>query len=188
MTEIALIEIPEGKPFLLDLGCGDNKKEGYFGVDAYSTPSVDYLVDLFKFPWPFPDNCVDGVFSSHFFEHIPAKLRPGFMDELYRVMKVGAQATIITPYWSSMRAVQDFSHEWPPICESSYLYYNKNWRTSQKLTHGAYEMKCDFDFTYGYALDNDLTVRNDEWRQFAIKHYVQSINDLHATLIKRQPS
>ena len=42
----------------------------------------------------------------------------------------------------------------------------------------------NFDFTYGYALDGDLTVRNQEWQQFALKHYIQAVNDLHVTLTK----
>ncbi len=179
------IRATDGKSLLLDLGCGDNKQVGYLGIDAFKTPAVDFIGDLFRFPWPIDDSSVDGVYSSHFFEHVPAKLRPGFMDELHRVLKVGAQATIITPYWSSMRAVQDFSHEWPPICESTYLYFNKGWRSVNKLTHGLYEMKCDFDFTYGYALDGDLLVRNQEWNAFALKHYIQAANDLHVTLTKR---
>lgn len=180
-----MIESKDGE-LKLDLGCGDNKVAGFLGVDGWKTDSTDYVFDLLQFPWPIEDGIVDALHCSHFFEHIPSKLRPRFMDECYRVLKPLSQLTIITPYWSSMRSIQDYTHEWPPVCEQSFLYFNKDWRTQNKLTHGLYEMKCDFDFTYGYSLDNDLLVRNQEWQQFALKHYIQSANDLIVTLTKRE--
>lgn len=176
---------PEGKPFKIDLACGDNKVADAIGIDAFKTASTDYVFDLLKFPWPIDDGVVDFITCNHFFEHIPGKLRPRFMDECFRILKVGAQMAIVVPYWSSMRSVQDFTHEWPPVCESSFLYFNKQWRAGNKLEHGLYEMKCDFDFGYGYALDGDLVVRNAEWQQFALRHYIQAANDLHVTLTKR---
>src|ERR1051326_1205179 len=133
-------------PLKLDLGCGDSRREGFTGVDKFKTPSVDIIHDLFKFPWPFKANSVEEVWCSHFFEHVPKDKRAPFMDELHRVMQVGGKATFITPYYKSPRATQDFSHEWPPISEESYLYFNKGWREVNKLTHGNYEMTCDFDY------------------------------------------
>lgn len=183
-----LIQFPEGQPIRLDLGCGDNKMQDFFGIDKFKTDSSDFEFDLFEPNWPIADGTVDAIFSSHFFEHIPALKRPVFMDEVYRVLKVGAQATFIAPYWSSMRAVQDFTHEWPPICEATFQYFNKGWRAVNKLRHGHYDMKCDFDFTYGYALDGGVFVRNPEWQQFALKHYIQAANDIHVTLTKRPPT
>ena len=170
----------------LDLGCGDSKMPGYLGVDKYKTPSVDIRADLFVFPWPWKDGSVAQVHASHFFEHVPGKMRGEFMAELYRVLEVGGTATFVTPYWSSMRATQDYTHEWPPISESSYLYFNKGWREQNKLTHyltGA----CDFDFTYGYHLDQETSTKNAEAQQFWTRHYVQSVNDLSVTLTKRAP-
>lgn len=178
----------EKKPVVLlflDLGCGDNKKEGFKGVDKFKTASTDFVHDLLTFPWPFKSDSVQEVWSSHFFEHIPQELRPKFMDELYRVMVPGAKATVITPYYKSPRATQDFTHMWPPISEESYLYYNKAWRETNNLTHGYYTMKCDFDFTCGYAIDNEWNKREESARNFAMRHYWNTISDLWVTLIKR---
>lgn len=176
---------PEGQPFRLDLGCGDNKAAGHIGIDAAKTGAVDYVLDLTKSPWPIDDGVVDSIYCSHFFEHLTGPQRPAFMDECWRILKSGAQIAIITPHWSSMRSVQDFSHQWPPIAETSYLYFNKGWREANKLTHGAYTMKCDFDFGYGHALDGDIQARADSARQFATKHYMNAVLDLHVTLTKR---
>lgn len=169
----------------LDLGCGNNKREGFLGVDMTKTPATDFVHDLFKFPWPFADGCAEELHCSHFFEHVPAMLRPKFMEECYRILKPGGKFTVITPYYSSMRSVQDFSHQWPPICEASFLYFNKGWREQNRLTHGVYAMKCDFDFGYGYMLDPMLQSRNYDFQQAAIKNDLNAVLDLHVTLTRR---
>lgn len=169
------------RPLKLDLGAGQNKREGFIGVDIAATS--DLQADLFKFPWPFEDASVTEVHASHFFEHVPQNIRFKFMDELWRILTVGGTATFITPYYSSMRAIQDPTHQWPPIAESSYLYFNKEWRKSNKLDH--YDVKCDFDFSYGYIPDPESSLRNSETQAFWFKHYVNSILDLQVTLVKR---
>ena len=175
-----------GEHLKLDLGCGDRKAEGYLGIDKFKTDATDYTFDLLEFPWPVADGSVAAIHCSHFFEHIPARLRPKFMDECYRVMEDKGQLVIIVPHYNSMRAIQDYTHEWPPISESSFLYFNLGWRTQNKLLHGAYEMKCDFDFGYGYSLDPDVQVRNQEYQQVAIKHYTNAAMDLHVTMTARK--
>lgn len=170
----------------LDLGCGDNKREGFKGVDFVKTPSTDYVEDLLKFPWKFKTDSVEEIHCSHFFEHIPQHLRPKFMDELYRVLMPGGKATIICPYYKSVRAIQDFSHQWPPIAENTFLYFNKAWREQNKLTHGHYEMSCDFDFTYGYQMNGLWVSKSEDARNFAIQHYWSAIDDIHVNLVSRK--
>lgn len=176
---------PEGRPFLLDLGCGDNKKADHLGVDKYQTEASDFVQDLTVYPWPCDSEVVDGIHCSHFFEHLSGPQRPYFMDECYRILKPGAQLVVITPDADSHRAIQDFTHAWPPVCAESYLYFNQQWRTQNKLLHGAYSMRCNFDFAYGYALDADIAVKNQEMQQFAVKHYRNHSNDLIVTLTKK---
>jgi predicted SAM-dependent methyltransferase len=170
----------------LDLGCGDNKREGFTGVDKYKTPSVDIEHDLFVYPWPFESDSVDEVHCSHFFEHVPGLERPKFMDELYRVMKPKAQATIIVPYARSPRSIQDYTHQWPPLSEESFLYFNKTWREQNKLTHGLYDLKCDFDFGFAHVIDNAWAMRAEDARAFAIRHYWSVIADIQVILTKRE--
>ena len=57
--------------FKLDLGAGQNPREGFEGVDIY--PGAKHVVDLLKFPWPFADESVDELHCSHFAEHIHAR-------------------------------------------------------------------------------------------------------------------
>lgn len=183
MTLEAVAPIVEPALLRLDLGCGQNKAAGFTGVDFVAAPGVDIVHDLMVFPWPFEDNSVDEVFSSHTIEHFSGPQRVKFMEELYRVMKVGAGAKFVFPYWNSSRAIQDPFHAWPPLCEASFLYFNKGWMTANKLDH--YGIKCDFDFTYGYAFNAMWQTRAQEARDFAIRNYVNAIDDLHVTMVKR---
>lgn len=172
-------------PLRLDLGCGDNKREGFQGVDLVKTPSTDVVCDLLALPWPWGNETVAEVHCSHFFEHIPGPLRGTWMDELYRVLVPSGTAMIIVPYAGSFRSIQDYTHAWPPVHESSFLYFNRAWREGNKLTHGAYALVCDFDFTYGYVMSPMWASRNDEARTFALMHYWNVAADLQVVLTKR---
>ena len=169
----------------LDLGCGQSKREGFTGVDFVAGEGIDVVHDLFTFPWPFEDDSVEEVHCSHFFEHIPGMLRGKWMDELYRVMKPGAKALIIVPHGNSNRAAQDFTHAWPPVLFCSFYYFNKSWRDANKLTHGHYDLKCDFDFAWADALAGDWAMRAEEARVYALRHYNNVADDLHIHLTKR---
>jgi len=167
----------------LDLGCGDNCKEGFTGVDNAKGCGAKIKHDLTVTPWPFESDSVDEVHSSHFLEHLTGPERILFMDELWRVMKVGAKATFQVPYAWSNRAIQDPTHQWPPICENSFLYFNKGWREQNKLTH--YLGKCDFDFVYGHQVPEDTAVRAQEVRCARIANNINTVADLVVTLTKR---
>ena len=180
-----LKEVPKSK-VKLDLGCGDNKKEGFYGIDKFHTKSTDLVHDLLTFPWPIESDSVEEIQCSHFFEHVPQFDRPKFMEEVYRILTVGGKANFITPYYKNGRATQDFTHMWPPISEASYLYFNKKWREENKLTHGFYDVKADFDFTVGYAMNSPWGLKAEEARNFAVTHYWEVISDLHIVLIKKE--
>jgi predicted SAM-dependent methyltransferase len=69
---LALVETPVVSNLKLDLGCGQNPREGFEGVDLYGD-KAKFKVDLFKFPWPFADESVEEINASHLLEHIPAR-------------------------------------------------------------------------------------------------------------------
>lgn len=169
----------------IDLGAGQQKEEGWTSVDISPDSGADIIHDLRDRPWPFGDDSVDEARCVHFLEHLTGVERMQFMDELYRVLKPGATCLVIVPYWSSMRSIQDPTHQWPPLCEASFLYFNKGWREQNKLSH--YPISCDFDFGYSYYLNPNLSIRAEEYRTFAAGNYLNSITDLQVTLTKRTP-
>jgi predicted SAM-dependent methyltransferase len=170
----------------LDLACGNRKTAGFVGVDCTKTQDADIVHDLNKYPYPFEDNSVDEINCQHFVEHVDDLVK--FMDECWRILKPEAKMNIVAPYYANMRAWQDPTHK-RAISESSFLYFNKQWRIDTKLNecHPYNEIKSDFDFSYGYNIDNSWANRSQEARDFAIKHYINVVNDVIVTLTKRKP-
>jgi hypothetical protein len=165
----------------LDLGCGKNKRPGFLGVDNISFDRVDVVHDL-RTPWPWEKESVEEVHCSHFLEHLTNDQRVHFYNELYRVLKKDAKATIIVPHWSSGRAYGDPTHQWPPVVEFSFYYLDKGWREVNAPHCG---LTCDFLATWGYNISPLWTTRNQETQMFALNHYREVAQDLMATLVKR---
>jgi SAM-dependent methyltransferase len=182
-------EAVEEQPVKVSLACGQRKPEGYIGVDIADIEGVDVVHDLNVYPWPFEDESVDELETSHYIEHIPHESdTPGkdglscFMDECFRILKPGGKLLVVAPYYNSIRAWQDPTHR-RAISEATFLYYNKEWRATNGLDH--YKIDSDYDFVYGYAFDQLWASRSEESRNFAAKHYTNVISDIFVTLTKR---
>ena len=180
-----LAEAPKPVPPLrLDLGCGKNKLEGFTGVDAIAFPGVDKVCDLTKTPWPWANDSVSEVHASHFIEHLTGAQRVPFFNELYRVMKPGAQARIICPNWSHERAYGDPTHQWPPVSSWTFFYLHKAWR-DVNAPHVGYT--CNFEHVIvGVHDPNDsyVNTRNMETKIILMSRSVNVTTDIVATLTK----
>jgi hypothetical protein len=178
----------------VDLGCGQNRREGFHGIDIVAgLYEDDYTVcDLFREKWPFDDDSVSEAFSSHVVEHaIPVGgWHDGlchFMNELYRVLEPEGTATIIHPYCKSNRAFQDPTHS-RYIPEETWWYFNREARENMGLGH--YPITSDFEVvnigqTFVQELSGDRTdwgLRSNEAIAFAVRHYVNVIADLSVDL------
>ena len=166
----------------LDFGCGPHKREGFLGVDIRPFPGVDVVTDLRK-KWPWKDASIAEAHASHFVEHLTATERIHFCNELYRVLVPGGTCQIIVPHWASCRAYGDLTHQWPPVSEFWFYYLNKEWRAANAPHNDGYH--CHFEAGWGYNLRQDLSVRNQEYQQFAMANYKEVCQDLIATLTKR---
>jgi len=173
----------------IDLGAGPNKKEGFIGVDSIAFPGVDVVMNMGKDKWPWDDGSVDEAHSSHALEHLTAVERCHFANELHRVLKPGAKATIIVPHWASNRAYGDPTHQWPPVSEMWFYYLSRDWRKANAPHTDAENwpagFACDFDATWGYGMHQALTVRNQEYQQHALNWFKEAAQDTHATLTKK---
>lgn len=91
----------------LNLGACDRNLPGYLSVDI--APPADVIADLSE-PWPWEDSSVDGVKALQVFEHIADQIH--VMNELWRVLKPGAQAEIEVPSAThGAGAFQDPTHK-----------------------------------------------------------------------------
>jgi hypothetical protein len=93
---------------VLDLGCGRNKHDGAFGVDARDVPGVDLVHDLDQHPWPLPSNQYTKVYCQDVIEHID-EIEP-FLLEIARISARGATIELRTPHFSSWYAYNDPTH------------------------------------------------------------------------------
>ena len=179
-----------GEPLRIDLACGNNKLDGWWGVDVVDTDAADQVVDLEVFPWPWDDDSVDALHSSHYVEHTPMQRPDGrdglvaFMDEAWRILKPDGEFKIAHPYCMSTRAFQDPYHR-RFIPEATWYYFSREWRELQGLAH--YPIKSDFDVVTieGAGVPNDFQLRSDQYQSFARTHYWHTIADLVVTLRKR---
>ena len=74
------------KKIVLDLGCGNKKREGTIGVDYNASLDGDVNHDLNQYPYPFDDEVVDKVYIDNCLEHLDSPLK--VMEEIYRILKL----------------------------------------------------------------------------------------------------
>lgn len=112
----------------LNLGCSDRAVEGFIGVDI--APPADVIADLSQ-RWPWTDSSVDEVVAYDIFEHLPSRIHT--MNELHRVLKPNALATIEVP--SAVKGAgfsQDPTHI-TPWCMNSFQYFQAGSFAVQRL-------------------------------------------------------
>ena len=181
----------------LDVACGNNKREGFIGLDIAEETEANWLCNLNYYPWQYKeivkrhesgiqhlplqkiaDSSVGEVFCSHYIEHV--KDLKKFAEELHRIMIPGGRVNFIAPYYSSIRAMQDPTHV-NFISECTFLYWNKSWMEQNKLMH--YNMNCDFVVTsHRYIYYPEWASKSDSAREFARKHYMNVVMDIDITL------
>lgn len=166
----------------LDLAAGQNRREGFLGVDVVKGDGVDYVLDLERDEWPWDEDSIDELHCSHFVEHVHDFC--AFMDNAWRVAKDGATFTIVCPYYSSIRAWQDPTHV-RAINEITFYYFNAEWRAAQRLDH--YPVECDWEVVSVVAAWNEpWNLKSEEAQQFAMRHYLNCISDLTVILRARK--
>jgi len=183
-----LAAVKKPKPLVkLDFGCGPNPKEGFEGVDQYAFGGkVKHVMDLREKTWKWSAGSVEEIHCSHFLEHLTAVERCHFLNECYRILVPDGKMTVNTPHWASNRAYGDPTHQWPPVSEMSFYYLSKTWRmenaphTDSSVWKEGYS--CNFEAGWGYSFDKPLSLRNQEYQQFALQNYKEAALDLMATL------
>lgn len=108
----------------LNIGAGDDKKEGYISIDYDAHCNPDYQIDIEKEKLPFPDNSVDEVIIHHVMEHLGEGYFH-FMQELYRVCKHGALIDILVPHHRHEYFLDDPTHRRPITVAGMWLFSKK---------------------------------------------------------------
>jgi predicted SAM-dependent methyltransferase len=168
----------------LDLGAGNGKTtpEGFQAYDLHAAKGVKAM-DL-RQRWPWKAGSVDEVRCAFVLQYLTPKDRIHFFNELYRVLKPGATAQIVTPHWCASKAYMDVQVVFPPVVEGFFHTLMAEWRSQQghKDTLG---LKCNFDVGMGYGLHPALITRNQAYQQNAVEWWKEAAQDLAVTLTKR---
>ncbi len=209
-AKLALVETQSTPSLKLDLGCGQNPKEGFEGVDIQGG-KAKHTVDLFKFPWPFADNSVEEIHCSHFLEHVPAReieerdlrfiesvvLHPSknpvaqsflgqdmlfaFVDECYRILKPECWMHVVVPSGRSNRAFWDPTHR-RFFMQETFLYFARDWRTQNGLDH--YRVKCNFGIDVTHSMPQEEGLKSAEAQSTRFQTLWNVTVDWHAKLKK----
>lgn len=106
----------------INIGCGDDIREGWINLDYHNRYGANYIWDLRNLPLPFKDGEFDYVFCSHVLEDF-VNVIP-LLDELVRITKKGGKIELEVPYhtcgWNSIYHQRCFTVS----SFKSYVYMN----------------------------------------------------------------
>ncbi|MDA1310190.1 MAG: methyltransferase domain-containing protein [Proteobacteria bacterium] len=122
----------------LNVGCGQDIRDGYVNIDGADLPGIDFVVDLDACATtrlPLPDDHFQQLELSHVLEHLRNPL--ALMQELYRVAAPGARLQVKVPHGGHDDAWVDPTHV-RAIVPQTFSYF-------------AQPKYVDFD--YGYTGD-----------------------------------
>jgi len=127
-------------PKVLDLGCGNKKREGAIGVDFNGRTAADVIHDLNSFPYPFEDASFDEIYIDNCLEHLDDVLR--VMEEVYRICKPGGLVKVIVPYFRSIWAFIDPTHK-HFFTVDSFAYFDPAHSICQQYDYTAARFKME---------------------------------------------
>lgn len=179
----------------LNLGCGQNLKEGYVNVDKFDSFSPDVVWDLEVTPWPFETGSVEEIHMHHVLEHLGAQTEVflGIMKELYRICAPNAIVHIAVPHPRSDGFVSDPTHV-RPINEHILSLFskekNREWKElGWPNTPLATYLDIDFEMAslqfdlmpHWWQKFNAGELSDDEF-EFAKQSYFNVINEIRVEL------
>ena len=133
---------------ILDLGCGNQKREGAIGIDINPDTNADIIHDLNTYPYPFEGSTFEIIYADNVIEHLDNVVN--VMEELHRISKPEGIIIIKVPYFRSRYAFIDPTHKHYFTVES-FTYFDPS-----HIHHTLYNYsKCLFK-TIKIVFDEDL--------------------------------
>jgi len=93
----------------LNLGCGNDYKEGWTNVDILKEIKADINHNLNKYPYPFKADQFDYVEARMILEHLDNPIEG--LAEMARIGKKGGTINITVPHCFSYAAMTDIQHQ-----------------------------------------------------------------------------
>ncbi|HCD53350.1 MAG TPA: hypothetical protein DEQ34_12945, partial [Balneolaceae bacterium] len=92
----------------LNLGCGNDIREGWVNLDIAPLPGVDVVHNLEELPLPFEDEEFDHIRAQDILEHL--EYIP-LLKEIHRILKPGGTISIRVPHFTSRYNFNDPTHK-----------------------------------------------------------------------------
>jgi SAM-dependent methyltransferase len=162
------------RPIMIDIGCGENKEEGYLGIDRYNGDYVDLVLDLETMKLPFKEDSVNHVVTYHCLEHL--NNLKGLLDEIWRVLKPNSQFFVCVPYFHNYINIANPYHV-QNFNEHSFRFFS-----TEKNTKALPDHLWKFNFTPTWGLKgSDNTDCKAEFRTLRIEFdYIQKYRGINA--------
>lgn len=101
-------DLANARPLRINVGCGQTRLPGYYGVDLLALPGVDVQADLNQPLDKLPENCVSELITEHTLEHV-SNLVP-LLGEFHRIVRPDGRITITVPHFSNPMGYSDPTH------------------------------------------------------------------------------
>lgn len=167
---------PESPPIKLLITAKPEEREGW--TNDVRDPTSRRRVGVLAYD----DGALDMIEAKEVFQQIEQDDRFAFMDEAWRALKVGGQLIIIVPGRGSNRSYMDPFNQWPPVVEDFFYFVSREWREANGYGH--YPVTANFHWGYGFVVDDEYSMRNEETQRHAIKFYRNAAHSLIVTLTK----
>ena len=140
----------------INFGCGSEIKSGWINVDYMEGRGVDKVVNLNSFPYPFKDNSVDQIYSSHNLEHLEEPCRT--IKEFHRIFKNQGIITIKVPHFTSPGAFSPLHKTYWNCRVFQHFYKNTKWNSDSldEFIPLFKKMQIKINFKKGKILWNHL--------------------------------
>jgi hypothetical protein len=94
--------------------------------------------------------------------YLGADMLFAFMDECWRILKMGGWMNVVVPSGRSNRAFWDPTHR-RFFMQETFLYFASEWRKINGLQH--YRIKCNFGVDTSYSMPGEEMLRSPEAQQ-----------------------
>jgi len=122
----------------LNLGCGEDIREGYENVDIINEKDIIYM-DL-NYGLRYRNDSINEIQCHHTLEHLDNPNK--FMLELYRVCEDKAEIHLSVPHFSFFGTYADLTHKYNGF--SYFTFGNENWN---KELYPKFKVESYLNFT-----------------------------------------
>ena len=176
LIKIDLDEIIKSKnKLIIELGCGQKKKDDRITVDIVDLPHVDIVADIEDGLLFLPDDSVDEIHCRSVLEHI--NNFENLLREMLRVLKKDGMAHIFVPHFSNPYYYSDYTHKRHFGLYSFYYFVEPKDQLQRKVPCFYTDIRIDI-------ISQKLIFRSPFWFSKQIKKIVSCFVNSHKSIME----